>query len=37
MLRQVILKDVPVGKTFEVWGKKFTVLRQDESKKGERE
>lgn len=32
MKRQSILRNVPVGKTFEVWGKKFTVLRQDEGK-----
>lgn len=32
MKRQVILQKVPVGKNFEVWGKKFTVLRQDEDK-----
>lgn len=32
MKRQSILRNVPVGKTFEVWGKKFTVLRRDEGK-----
>lgn len=32
MKRQSILRNVPVGKTFEVWGKKFTVLRQDGGK-----
>lgn len=32
MTKQTILRNVPVGKTFEVWGKKFTVLRQDEGK-----
>lgn len=32
MMRKVALKGVPVGKTFKVWGKKFTVLRQDEGK-----
>ncbi len=26
------LKQVPVGKTFEVWDRKFTVLRSDEDK-----
>lgn len=32
MKRQTILKNISVGKTFEVWGKKFTVLKQDEDK-----
>lgn len=26
------LQDVPIGTTFELWGKKFTVLKQDEDK-----
>lgn len=32
MLIQMMLKDVSVGKTFEVWDKKFTVLKPDEDK-----
>ena len=32
MKKVVNLEKVPVGKTFEVWGRKFTVLRNDEDK-----
>lgn len=32
MIRTTQLKQVPVGKTFEVWDRKFTVLRNDEDK-----
>lgn len=29
MKKQTPLSAVPVGKTFEVWGKKFTVLKEE--------
>lgn len=32
MMKAKALKDVPVGATFEVWGKKFTVLDKDDEK-----
>lgn len=32
MIRTTQLKQVPAGKTFEVWDRKFTVLRSDEDK-----
>ena len=32
MIRTTQLKQVPVGKTFEVWNRKFTVLRSDEDR-----
>lgn len=32
MRKQVKLSEVPIGTTFEVWDKKFTVLKQDDGK-----
>lgn len=32
MKKQTHLSAVPVGKTFEVWGRKFTVLKKEEGK-----
>lgn len=32
MKKQTHLSAVPVGKTFEVWGRKFTVLKQEQDK-----
>ena len=32
MKKQTHLSAVPVGKTFEVWGRKFTVLKQEQGK-----
>lgn len=32
MLKKTVLRDVPAGETFEVWGRKFTVLKQEQDK-----
>ena len=32
MIKQSTLREVPVGMTFKVWGRKFTVLKKEEGK-----
>ena len=32
MIKKIHLSEVPVGETFEVWDRKFTVLKKEESK-----